>query len=429
MKSCPKCNVDMPDAAAFCKICGGSLLPSNVVTRDPAHCPSCGIGVESDWSFCRDCASDLRSLQSASSNSMTTACPRCGATCRKGALFCKECGGKLGPQAAYTVAAGGPQVILPETVSANGTQFLSTPRARVTVGVGALIGVIILGWLLAGVKVKITTNPTDARIFLDDKEITRQVEDGGEAIIYAGRGKHALRVMRDGYDESSRTLDFGLTDFSEDINVALTPSVFTLTLITSPVECKVWLDSDEKGTTDRKEGKLVLNNIVRGKHQLRIQSEGYQEWTQTLSLESTQLIRVELKPFIVQSSSDQDEVRGFVEGWAATIRDKDLGAHMTYYADPLETYYKLTYVSSERVRDDRSRAFYKYTSLDVQVSNFDIWIDNDGMRATAIFDKSFYFQGEKNYSGAVQNRLTLIKVDGSWKITGEEELQVHYVNR
>lgn len=131
----------------------------------------------------------------------------------------------------------------------------------------------------------------------------------------------------------------------------------------------------------------------------------------------------------VDTSALKREVAETLSRWAQTIRDRNLEAHMSYYADVLDAYYTQTNVPAERVRADRVRAFSKYTTLNIKLTNMSIEIDGTGTRAVATFDKTFDFQGEKDFSGSGLNRFWLAKTGGNWRITGEKDLKTYYVNK
>ena len=134
-------------------------------------------------------------------------------------------------------------------------------------------------------------------------------------------------------------------------------------------------------------------------------------------------------PSPIDEAGIRQQVTATLNGWAASTRSRDLGTHMGYYTDTLETYYQLSNVSSARVRADRQKAFDAYDSLDVKLSNIKITPDPSGERATVILDKTWEFSGEEKYSnGSVQQKLTLVRVGGRWLITGERDLQVYYKN-
>jgi len=125
----------------------------------------------------------------------------------------------------------------------------------------------------------------------------------------------------------------------------------------------------------------------------------------------------------VDVAAARKEIAGTLNAWADSIKSKDINAHMKYYAATLGTYYSRSNVSADVVRADRERAFSKYTTLDIQITNLKIEIDPNGQRAVATFDKSFDFRGEKNFSGSGPNRFSFEKTGGVWRITGEKDLK------
>ena len=136
------------------------------------------------------------------------------------------------------------------------------------------------------------------------------------------------------------------------------------------------------------------------------------------------------QPSPVDVSAVRAEVQVALNAWAGTVRQRNIEEHLKYYADVLDVYYNATNVSRDRVREERSAAFDKYSSMQMQVSNLNIEVDPSGTRATATFDKTFEFSNdEKTYSGSGLNRFWLVKTGGRWRITGEKELKNYYVNK
>lgn len=126
----------------------------------------------------------------------------------------------------------------------------------------------------------------------------------------------------------------------------------------------------------------------------------------------------------------RDQVTAVLNGWTSASRAHDLDKHMSYYADTLDTYYNASNVNSSRVRADRARAYALYTTLDIELSNLKVTADPSGDTATAVFDKTWTFEGREKYSsGSVHQKIWLAKMNGRWRITGEKDLQVYYVNR
>ncbi|HEV2912668.1 MAG TPA: hypothetical protein VGX92_05070 [Pyrinomonadaceae bacterium] len=135
-------------------------------------------------------------------------------------------------------------------------------------------------------------------------------------------------------------------------------------------------------------------------------------------------------PSPVNTAAVQSEVTALLNGWADSSMARDIESHMSYYADTLDVYYNKTNTSASAVRSDRKRAYATYQTLDIRLSDIRITPDATGERATAVFDKTWSFEGEdKATSGSVQQELRLAKIDGRWRITAERDLQVYYVNR
>jgi hypothetical protein len=136
------------------------------------------------------------------------------------------------------------------------------------------------------------------------------------------------------------------------------------------------------------------------------------------------------QPSPADTSAAQKEVQGVLNAWADTIRQRNLDEHMKYYADVLDVYYNATNVSSARVRTERSAAFSKYTSMEMQLSNINISVEPSGTRATATFDKTFDFRSdEKDFKGSGLNQFWFSKASGRWRITGEKDLKTYYINK
>lgn len=131
----------------------------------------------------------------------------------------------------------------------------------------------------------------------------------------------------------------------------------------------------------------------------------------------------------VNEAAVRQEITDLLNGWTAATRARDLNAFMSYYADTLDVYYNNAGVSAGSVQADRRRAFNMYSTIDVRLSNIKITPEATGQKATATFDKYWNFEGEKFSSGSVQQRLWFAKIDNHWRITGEKDLQVYYVNK
>ena len=120
------------------------------------------------------------------------------------------------------------------------------------------------------------------------------------------------------------------------------------------------------------------------------------------------------------------EVEDALDDWAESTRKRKLDDHMRHYADMLETYYRRQNVGAFQVRTDRNNAFTRYDTIDVVLDNVVITPDPTGLRATAVFDKTWDFDSpDRNTTGSVRQQLTLVRAGGRWLITSEKDLQVY----
>ena len=129
------------------------------------------------------------------------------------------------------------------------------------------------------------------------------------------------------------------------------------------------------------------------------------------------------------NSTLHDEAVTVLNNWAAAVRAHDLEQHLSYYADILDVYYRKQNVGISYVRSSRRPAFTRFTTLDVQLANIVVNVDPSGSFATARFDKTYRFEGERTISGSVQQKITLTRINSIWRITGEQDLQIYYLNK
>lgn len=134
-----------------------------------------------------------------------------------------------------------------------------------------------------------------------------------------------------------------------------------------------------------------------------------------------------LKP--EETKKIKDDVTGTIDAWKSASEDLDLEGHMDQYADTVD-YYKGGKVSRQKVSSDKQKAYEQYDSIDITISNVKVTPDETGDGATAVFDKEWVFDSiDKTSSGKVQQELHFKKINGKWKITGEKDLKVYYVNK
>lgn len=119
------------------------------------------------------------------------------------------------------------------------------------------------------------------------------------------------------------------------------------------------------------------------------------------------------------------EVSGIVTDWMLETEDLDIDSYMEHYA-PRVDYYNKTGANSAEVRADKERAFLRYDTIRLDISNVDVTIDPSGETATAVFDKEWNFSGDGTSAGKVQQLLRFRNFRGKWLITAEKDLKVYY---
>ena len=396
----------------FCKQCAHLLDETTVVrVRTPAYQQPQGIPPPM-----ATVAATLQP-QFVAAPPKDVVCETCSHRSRPGSTICESCGALVGSQ-------------------------LRKARAKkFAIVTSVVLGIIILltsvaaaGWYVIGVKVHIQTDPAESRVVVDGQEVGKTNSYGALTLPRIRAGDHTLIVKRDGYDDWKQSFNIAFTDISKGLNVKLNATRFKLTIVSSPPSSEVLVDNISIGTTGDSDGRLETAPLPTGEHAVIVRHDGYREWKQTVTLSADQKLDVTLSsaPVVDENApSAESEVNTALEGWAQSTRNRDVDAHMRYYADTLDYYYKLTQVPSSKVRDDRTKAFAKFNYVSVQLSNINVALDSTGQRATVLLDKTFDFRGDNDafFSGSVQNQLTLTKLGGAWLITGEKELKVYYVNK
>lgn len=129
-------------------------------------------------------------------------------------------------------------------------------------------------------------------------------------------------------------------------------------------------------------------------------------------------------PVVPDDGQTKNEVSQRVYGWKSSLEAGNLDAYMDNYASTLD-YYTRSGVSRSSVRADKARAFSRYGSKRVNVSNMVVTSDGPSS-ATATFDKEWTFSGEGSSSGKVRSQLKFEEIGGRWLIVSERDIRVYY---
>lgn len=113
-----------------------------------------------------------------------------------------------------------------------------------------------------------------------------------------------------------------------------------------------------------------------------------------------------------------------VAAWNSDTESGNIDAVARRYADTVD-YFRTSGASRELVRRDKERAFSAFDSVEINIGNVKIDVDDSGEAATAEFDKSWRFEGERVSEGKVRSQLKFRKINGKWLIASEKDLAVY----
>ncbi len=126
----------------------------------------------------------------------------------------------------------------------------------------------------------------------------------------------------------------------------------------------------------------------------------------------------------VDDSHVQSDVISAINGWKSQAEALDLDSYMEHYA-PVVEYYNKKDAALSYVRADKMRAFSRYDSIRVNLSNISVTIEQDGT-AVAVFDKEWDFEGDQRSRGKVRQMMRLRNINGRWLITAEKDIKLIY---
>lgn len=345
---------EFPAHSRFCDVCGQPLAAHTVMKEQQdamtlstakeevteavsrSRCPRCQTEVKEGMRFCQACGFLLREEPKIEPEpieerrAVARSCRKCGVTVGPGLTFCETCGAPVKVMPKWTFMAAASLVLViglgvagwygyryyrqrqistvtqpaekpPEVTSgrtAQGPQGDTTKGSSVTTGETSTGDVNKNETRLSGnthggpthVTLTIVSAPPECEVYLDGKPQGQTDATGRLVIPDVPPGQHTIRLLHEGYLEWRRDVD---VRSSMPITAQLTPiPLVTLTVSALPGS-KVYLDTRPVGTTDAN-GQAVIPNVQQGSHQVRVSREGYEDWVQTITLDSDLTLPVAL---------------------------------------------------------------------------------------------------------------------------------------
>ena len=117
---------------------------------------------------------------------------------------------------------------------------------------------------------------------------------------------------------------------------------------------------------------------------------------------------------------DIEGIRELLNRWSGALKRGDVDTAADCYAPVVTTYFARHDVTRAAVRQSIRRARARYGRLDVyRITSLGITPVGDG-RAVATFRKQWKTSGRTRSAGAEEERLTLVRSQGAWKISSEQ---------
>ena len=129
------------------------------------------------------------------------------------------------------------------------------------------------------------------------------------------------------------------------------------------------------------------------------------------------------------ASPGRGQIEGLLDKWRDTFARGDVNGQTILYAPKMETFYQRNGVSRETVRREKSRMMELYPKVhryDISDLKFESQKHDE---AVVSFRKDWDMNGDRRFAGAERQRLKLRRINGDWKIVGEEEMQIYWVKR
>jgi ketosteroid isomerase-like protein len=126
------------------------------------------------------------------------------------------------------------------------------------------------------------------------------------------------------------------------------------------------------------------------------------------------------------NDAEEREVDAFLSDWIASSRAKDVDWQLSHYADVVD-YYRAGPVPRLRVRADRARAYARFDTIDLRISNVrEATVDPDAGTIRLVVDKEWHFTGpDGDSTGKVKQLIALRRISGELRIVAEKDLQVY----
>ncbi|MDP6433075.1 MAG: PEGA domain-containing protein, partial [Candidatus Scalindua sp.] len=136
--------------------------------------------------------------------------------------------------------------------------------------------VLTVALQMMGGTISIESAPTNARIFLDGKEIDKTPK----IIKNILPGKHLLEARMDGYEDWGEVVDVeAYNDYA--LKAVLLAKPGSLSIKSKPTNATIYLDGEEIGITP-----ATITDLMPGEYMLELKMDGYEVWSESINVET-----------------------------------------------------------------------------------------------------------------------------------------------
>ncbi|GAB6102214.1 hypothetical protein JCM16138_14370 [Thermococcus atlanticus] len=168
----------------------------------------------------------------------------------------------------------------------------------VTIGMGEIKNVSVTLVPLFG-YLSITSNPSGAEVYIDGSYIgTTPIND-----YKLSTGQHEVKLAKEGYHEYLKIVTIQPSE-TTGLNAELSMIKGTLKISSIPSRAKVYIDGSYAGETP-----LDYYNVSPGEHTIRVEKEGYEVFTRTVTVNPGQTASITASLVVMQTSGTTTTAR------------------------------------------------------------------------------------------------------------------------
>jgi len=145
-----------------------------------------------------------------------------------------------------------------------------------------------------------SSTPTGASIYIDNKYTGKKTPQTIHNIL---PGKHILKLTKAGYEDFSGSFTIKIGN-EKVVDAELELSIGSLSVSSTPIGARIYIDSEDTG----KETPQTINNVVKGKHTLKLTKAGYEDFSGpfTIQIDEEKVVNAMLTTVANNTDSNND---------------------------------------------------------------------------------------------------------------------------